>query len=98
MTLLIKVSGGIGVSYQGVIELSTLPQNLLIQVQSELSESNLLRLSSSESQSDFVTDLTSYEMQYSDSDRSFIIKENQLPTKVIDLLDSILPYLTLLPK
>jgi len=98
VTLLIKVSGGIGVSYQGVIELSTLPQNLLIQVQSELSESNLLRLSSSESQSDFVTDLTSYEMQYSDSDRSFIIKENQLPTKVIDLLDSILPYLTLLPK
>ena len=97
MLLTIKFSGGMGVSYQGSVDLSTLPSGLYETVRTELSEKNLSK-ACREKKNQFTTDSVTYELQYEDSDQTFTIHEYQVSEELLELIDSLRPYLNLEPK
>jgi hypothetical protein len=97
MILSIKFSGGMGISYQGSIDLSTLPRGLYETVRTELSEEKLLK-TIREKKDAFSTDSITYELQYENSARTFTIDESQANDEFLELIDSLRPYLNLEPK
>jgi len=94
MILFIKFSGGMGVSYQGSVDLSALPDDLLQEVQTELSEKNLAKINTVK-RDPFAADSIIYEIQYDKSGKKFIIDESQTSDNILELIDNLRPYLTL---
>ena len=96
MVLTIKFSAGMGVSYQGSIDLSALPADLYEAVQTELSEKKLLNITREKKGQ--ITDSVIYELKYNNSGKTFIIDESQASDKLLELIDSLRPYLKIKPK
>jgi hypothetical protein len=94
MILHFKVLGGLGISYQGRIDLSELPYELYEQVMIELSENKLQQLERKQ-KSQLRTDSSFYELRYENSDRKFSIEESQASDEVLDLIDALKPFLVL---
>jgi hypothetical protein len=97
MRLFIKYSGGMGISYQGSIDISSLPSDLYNTLQFELSEKKLQKFSI-EKKNLFVTDSVIYELQFENSDQMFFIEESQANDELLELIDNLRPHLKLLPK
>lgn len=95
--LFIKFSGGMGVSYQGSVDLSALPSGLYETVRTELSEKNLSKISRKK-KNQFTTNSVTYELQYENSGQPFTIDESQASDELLELIDSLRPYLNLEPK
>jgi len=94
MILFIRFSGGMGVSYQGSVDLATLPDDLLQEVQTELSEKNLAKVNKIK-RDPFAADSVIYEIQYDNSGEIFIIDESQTSDEILELIDNLRPYLNL---
>ena len=97
MILFIKFSGGMGLSYQGSVDLSTLPGELEQAVQSELSEPRLSAYSQQE-QNPFASDSMVYEISYEHSGNTYRIDESQASEALLELIDRLRPYLELAPQ
>lgn len=83
-----------GVSYQGSVDLSTLPSGLYDTVLTELSEKNLSKIGR-EKKNQFATDSIIYELHYESSGETFTIDENQASEELLELIDNLRPYLSL---
>ena len=83
-----------GVSYQGSVDLETLPNDLLKEVQNEFSEKNLVKVNKMK-RDPFATDSVIYEIQYDNSDEKIIIDESQTSDEMLELIDNLRPFLNL---
>ncbi len=97
MKLHIKFSGGMGISYQGSVDLSTLPKNLYEKLSETLSEKNLSNICT-KNRNHFTTDAITYELQLDSNGQIFSIDESQASNDMLDLIDNLQPYLNLEPK
>lgn len=97
MILDINFSGGMGVSYRGRLDLSALPADLLEKVQKKLSDKKLSRMANQE-KNPFMSDSMIYEFQYQNSSRKYAVNESQTDDDMLDLMDSLRPYIEIMPK
>ena len=97
MMLFIKYSGGMGVSYRGNIDLSRLPGDLCKTLRSEISERNLSKRNK-EDKGLLATNSIIYELQYENSDQVFTIDESEASDELLELIDSLTPFLNFEPK
>ena len=86
-----------GISYQGSVDLSTLPQKIYEKVTETLSETNLSKVCI-ENRDHFSTDAITYELRFEDTDQIFSIDESQASSDMLNLIDNLQPYLILEPK
>lgn len=94
MLVRLRISGGLGVSYEGSVEVSRLPGELASQVRTILTKERLSRISRRRRPSDAV-DTISYEIGIEDVEESFRIDETQADAATLDLLDELRPHLRL---
>ena len=97
LMLSIEFSGGMGVAYQGEVDLSALPASLHERALDLLSESNLNRLSTVATEQTFPG-ATTYTFHYCSSERSFVVDEGQASPEFLQLMDELNDYLILRPK
>lgn len=96
MILTIKFSGGMGVSYQGSVDLSSLPGALSKAVRTELSVKAISGTRGGGGQ--YTIDSTTYSFQYENSGEKFTVDESEASDELLELIDSLRPFLTLEPK
>lgn len=92
--LFITFSGGMGVSYQGSVDTSTLPLDISKKVQHELSENRLATVSTAK-KNPLSTDSVMYEFHYDGSNHKYSIEESQASDALLELIDDLRPYLKL---
>ncbi|NKB77192.1 MAG: hypothetical protein GKR96_09135 [Gammaproteobacteria bacterium] len=95
--LYIQFSGGMGVSYQGVVDLSSLPPELLARAEDLLSEQSL-RAMSKLGQDEASIDSMIYEIKLHHSSARFSVSEAQADDVFLELMDELADYLTIVKK
>lgn len=95
MTL--KISGGLGVSYKGRVDLAALPDALRSRARTMLSADKLSRLAA-QPENALVADAVRYEIGFADADETFLIEEAQADADFLELIDELRPFLALLPQ
>ena len=97
MFMTLKISGGLGVSYKGRVDLAALPDALRSRASTTLSADTLSRLAAQPANA-LVADAVTYEIELADADKTFLIEETQADADFLELIDELRPYLALLPQ
>lgn len=97
MFLTLKISGGLGISYEGRVDFSTLPDELISQARTTLTDERLSEMAQRPRQESAVDTIT-YEIKLGESKERFRVDETQADTDLLDLIDKLRPYLILQPQ
>lgn len=94
MVLTLKYSGGLGVSYQGSVDVDTLPAALRAEVDAVLSDDHLSSLAR-RPRDDVAVDTVTYEIGLGAGGGIYRFDESQADAAVLDLIDELRPHLVL---
>jgi hypothetical protein len=94
MILTLKYSGGLGVSYQGSVDVDTLPAALRAGVDAVLSDEHLSSLAR-RPRDGAAVDTVTYEIGLGAGGGTYRFDESQADAAVLDLIDELRPHLVL---